>query len=76
MFKLHQYYIRKGLCKRCLICFKLCPLDAIVQLPDNTLEIDQKRCDNCGLCYEHCNLRVIVKETRPHFVTSTARSTP
>lgn len=68
MFKLYRYHIRKESCKRCMTCIKVCPLDAIHQIPDNTLEIDQKRCDSCGLCYENCNLRVIVKKTRPHFV--------
>lgn len=75
MFKLYRYYIRKESCKLCTICTKVCPLDAILQFPDNTLEIDQKRCDSCGLCYENCNLRVIVRKTRPHFVSSASKST-
>jgi electron transport complex protein RnfB len=73
---LHQYYIRKELCKGCLTCMKVCPLDAILQLPDHTLEINQERCDGCGLCYENCNLRVIVKKTRLHFVSSASKLTP
>ena len=73
MLKLHRYFIRKELCKHCLNCIKICPLDAIFQYPDNTLEIDQKRCDSCGLCYENCKLRVIVKKTQPYFITSASK---
>jgi MinD superfamily P-loop ATPase len=75
MLKMHRYYIRKESCKNCMLCIKVCPLDAIIRLPDNTLEIDQERCDSCGLCHEICNLRVILKKTSPHFAPSPAELT-
>ncbi|MBE6032664.1 MAG: 4Fe-4S binding protein [Firmicutes bacterium] len=58
-----KYIIRKELCRNCMACFKICPREAIIKKEDKSLEIDQSRCDGCGLCMESCNLRVITKKS-------------
>lgn len=61
MIKFSKYYIRKNLCKECMVCLNICPQNAIVKKNDNTLEIVQDKCDRCGLCKEECKFRAISK---------------
>ena len=41
-------------CVRCLNCLRSCPVGAISQKEDGSLEIDQKKCIHCYTCQEVC----------------------
>lgn len=62
MIRYRKYFIRKELCKKCMVCQKVCPQEAVIKKIDNTMEIDQDKCNGCGLCKEQCKLRVITKK--------------
>jgi phosphoadenosine phosphosulfate reductase len=45
-------FLRAQLCTKCGICVKNCPERAITL--DNGIEVDERRCVNCGKCVEAC----------------------
>jgi ferredoxin len=46
-------YINEGLCTRCKICVKTCPVDAITVSKENSF-IDYHKCVKCMCCHEVC----------------------
>ena len=48
-------------CIGCHHCFYECPASAI-HWGDDKYEIDQKKCIQCGTCYETCNISAVVKK--------------
>jgi ferredoxin len=48
-------------CIGCHHCFYECPQSAI-HWGDDKYEIDQKKCIQCGTCYETCNISAVVKK--------------
>jgi carbon-monoxide dehydrogenase iron sulfur subunit len=44
-------------CRKCEIprCVNSCKRDALIQLPDGSIAIDNSKCDSCGWCVEACN---------------------
>ena len=44
-------------CRKCEIprCVNSCKRDALIQLPDGSIAIDNGKCDSCGWCVEACN---------------------
>lgn len=52
--------IKQDYCSRCLICYSVCPYEAIkLHAEDGTLEIDYQKCQVCGICYSACPSRAI-----------------
>jgi coenzyme F420-reducing hydrogenase delta subunit/ferredoxin len=52
--------IDQDLCSRCLVCFSLCPFNAIVREPEEgKVRIDIERCQVCGICTSACPVSAI-----------------
>jgi F420-non-reducing hydrogenase iron-sulfur subunit len=49
-----SYYIDPEKCQACMICFKKCPVEAIVGGKNRIHVIDQEKCIKCGTCFEAC----------------------
>lgn len=53
-------YVDAALCKGCLLCVPACPTKSIIPLKAvnkkgyPTVEVDQKSCIGCGVCYRIC----------------------
>lgn len=47
--------INQDYCSRCLICYSLCPYEAINRdVETGKVEIDIQKCQVCGICYSAC----------------------
>jgi len=51
--------INKKKCRRCGLCFNICPTKTIKKLEDNRFEINTKGCIHCFCCYEVCPYKAI-----------------
>ncbi|MBW2690521.1 MAG: 4Fe-4S binding protein [Deltaproteobacteria bacterium] len=51
---LFQYKVSSDNCKKCGLCFKNCPADAIIWKKKEAAEIIQDKCVKCGICVEVC----------------------
>jgi NADH-quinone oxidoreductase subunit F len=49
-----SYYIDPEKCQACMICFKKCPVDAIIGVKNQIHIVDQEKCTKCGTCFEVC----------------------
>jgi len=49
-----SYYIDPGKCQACMICFRKCPVEAIIGGKNRIHVIDQDICIKCGTCYDVC----------------------
>jgi ferredoxin len=65
---LMRYVIKEEICKRCGICAKNCPVDAITRTdyiaPGHKLAsftIDTDKCVKCGVCMGNCKFKAINK---------------
>lgn len=54
---LMTYYIDPEKCQACMICFRNCPVNAVIGEKNHIHVIDQKKCIKCGSCYEMCPSR-------------------
>ena len=52
--ELINFYIDPDTCQGCLICGKICPVDAIEGGKKQVHVIDQSLCTSCGLCFSVC----------------------
>ena len=60
---LMQYVIDPEACKKCSICAKNCPVNAISGVPGKVpYVIDQEKCIKCGLCMSNCRFGAISKK--------------
>lgn len=57
-----NYHIDNELCKRCAICVKHCPVDAISGNKNTPYSIDISVCIKCGVCEEKCKFTAVVKK--------------
>ncbi len=56
-----KFKIDTDVCKRCGICKKNCPADAISGNRETPFVIDQDKCIKCGVCIEKCPFKSILK---------------
>jgi len=59
---LFQYKVVEDKCKKCGLCFKKCPSDAIKWEKKQVAEIVQEKCVKCGICMEVCKFDSIITE--------------
>jgi NADH-quinone oxidoreductase subunit F len=52
-----SYYIDPEKCQACMICYRNCPVDAIIGEKMKIHVIDQTKCIKCGSCYDLCPSR-------------------
>jgi coenzyme F420-reducing hydrogenase delta subunit/ferredoxin len=52
--------INQDLCSRCMVCYSLCPFEAIDRhSEDGRVEINMEKCQVCGICYSACPVTAI-----------------
>ena len=60
---LMQYYIIPEKCKKCSLCARHCPVNAITgQVGKTVFEIDPVKCIKCGMCISSCKFGAIIKQ--------------
>ncbi len=58
-----QYQINPDKCKKCSLCSRACPVEAISGIPGKTVfTIDTSRCIKCGMCYSTCQFGAVEKK--------------
>ncbi len=58
-----NYTIIADKCKKCSLCSRQCPVEAISGTPGKTVfVIDQDKCIKCGMCLASCKFDAIIKE--------------
>ena len=56
------YSIDADKCKKCSLCAKKCPVDAISgEAGKTTFVIDQDKCIKCGACLETCRFNAVIR---------------
>ncbi|MFP4473467.1 MAG: NADH-quinone oxidoreductase subunit NuoF [Candidatus Omnitrophota bacterium] len=58
---LFQYTIVDDACKRCGLCARNCPVDAISGDRERGYVIDQDKCTRCGRCFEVCKFGAVAR---------------
>ena len=59
---LMSYHINTDLCKKCSLCQRQCPVNAISgQVKVGPFVIDQEKCIKCGMCMSSCKFHAIEK---------------
>ena len=57
------YYVVPELCKKCSLCARNCPANAITGVPGKeTYVIDPDKCIKCGVCISACRFNAIIKK--------------
>ncbi|MBL8027705.1 MAG: 4Fe-4S binding protein [Fibrobacteres bacterium] len=56
------YTIIPEKCKRCRMCVKNCPENAISGDRESGYIIDQAKCIKCGLCFQVCKFNAVLGE--------------
>ena len=58
-----SYKIVADKCKKCSLCSRVCPVEAISGTPGKTVfTIDPTKCIKCGMCIASCKFDAIIKE--------------
>ena len=58
-----NYTIIADKCKKCSLCSRMCPVEAISGTPGKTVfVIDQNKCIKCGMCASACKFKAIEKK--------------
>lgn len=59
---LTEYYIDPEICKKCSLCAKKCPVNAITgEVGKVAYSIDTTKCIKCGACIENCKFKAVKK---------------
>ncbi|MFH1403597.1 MAG: 4Fe-4S binding protein [Candidatus Altiarchaeota archaeon] len=53
--------VNRRVCLYCGGCVGVCPQNAI-ELRETLIDIDQDKCNDCGLCFKFCPAGAMVKE--------------
>lgn len=60
---LMRYVIDPNMCKKCSLCARQCPVNAIHgEVGKVPFEIDQSKCIKCGMCMSSCRFHAIEKK--------------
>jgi NADH:ubiquinone oxidoreductase subunit F (NADH-binding) len=59
--KLTTYTVNADKCKKCSLCAKNCPSNAIPGDKEHGYTIDQVKCIKCGRCFDICKFEAIVR---------------
>ncbi len=60
---LMQYVINPNMCKKCSLCARQCPVNAIHgEVGKVPFQIDQSKCIKCGMCMSSCRFHAIEKK--------------
>jgi NADH-quinone oxidoreductase subunit F len=54
-----KFEVIEGACKKCGLCFKICPVDAITWEKGGVAIIDKSKCTQCTSCYDACRFMAI-----------------
>ncbi len=54
-----KFKVNPDLCKKCGLCFKTCPADAITWQKKEVAVIDNEKCIKCMSCFEVCRFNAI-----------------
>jgi NADP-reducing hydrogenase subunit HndC len=54
-----KFEVEPDLCKKCGLCFKACPVDAIEWKKKEVARIDTEKCIKCMTCYSKCRFDAI-----------------
>jgi NADH-quinone oxidoreductase subunit F/NAD(P)H dehydrogenase (quinone)/NADP-reducing hydrogenase subunit HndC len=54
-----KFEVDSELCKKCGLCFKACPAEAITWQKKQVAVIDREKCVECLSCYEKCKFDAI-----------------
>lgn len=57
--ELKKFQINQEKCKRCGLCARNCPVQAISGNREEGYQIDTNKCIKCGLCASKCNFKAI-----------------
>ncbi|MCJ7774650.1 MAG: NADH-quinone oxidoreductase subunit NuoF [Desulfobacterales bacterium] len=49
-----KFEVDPEMCKKCGLCFKACPVDAITWVKKEVATIDKDKCIKCMTCYDKC----------------------
>jgi NADH:ubiquinone oxidoreductase subunit F (NADH-binding)/(2Fe-2S) ferredoxin/NAD-dependent dihydropyrimidine dehydrogenase PreA subunit len=56
---LFEYKVITDNCKKCGLCFKNCPVEAVIWKKKEVAEIIQEKCIKCGICKEVCKFDAV-----------------
>ena len=56
---LFQYHVNTENCKKCGLCFRHCPSEAVIWKKKEVAEIIQDKCVKCGICQEVCKFGAV-----------------
>ena len=54
-----KFEVVESACKKCGLCFKACPVDAIIWEKGKPAVIDREKCTKCTSCYAACPFMAI-----------------
>jgi NADH-quinone oxidoreductase subunit F len=54
-----KFEVVEGACKKCGLCFKICPVDAVTWEKGGVAIIDKEKCTKCTSCYDACRFMAI-----------------
>ena len=57
--ELLKFEVVDNACKKCGLCFKICPVDAITWEKGGVAIIDKDKCTQCTSCYDACRFMAI-----------------
>ncbi len=57
--KLFRYEVVEDKCKRCSLCQRNCPVEAIAGNREEGFRVIQEKCIKCGKCFDVCNFGAI-----------------
>lgn len=64
-FETYWWVWRRRYCRRCnsAMCASVCPVSAVANTQDGTIERDSQKCNNCRLCMLDCQRKAYYRKT-------------